>query len=129
MTRLAKLLFVVANSWLCCHCRNLAGGSCLLSPFHFKLCRYFLGHVACRNLPWQGLTIVKGISHGKKSRCKFNAGLVYRGNMCSYTRIDHQGKLFYTAQHSPFRISVRKRTKQLKSFLKISPLLLSCFLI
>ena len=25
-------------------------------------------------------TIVKGISHGKKIRCKFNAGLVYRDN-------------------------------------------------
>ena len=58
MTRLAKLLFVVANSWLCCHCRNLARGSCLLLPFHFKLCRYFLGHVACRNLPWQGLLYI-----------------------------------------------------------------------
>ena len=26
-----------------------------LSRFHFRLCRYFLGHVARRNLPWQGL--------------------------------------------------------------------------
>ena len=25
-------------------------------------------------------TVVKGISHGKKSRCQFNAGLVYRDN-------------------------------------------------
>ena len=23
--------------------------------FHFTHCCYFLGHVACRNLPWQGL--------------------------------------------------------------------------
>ena len=23
--------------------------------FSFELCRYFLAHVACRNLPWQGL--------------------------------------------------------------------------
>ena len=23
--------------------------------FHFTLCRYFLGHVSCRNLPWQDL--------------------------------------------------------------------------
>ena len=29
---------------------------CLLSRFHFTHCRYFLSHVACRNLPWQGLT-------------------------------------------------------------------------
>ena len=35
--------------------RNLAEGGCLLSRFHFTRCRYFLGHVACRNLPWQGL--------------------------------------------------------------------------
>ena len=40
---------------LCRHCRNLAEGGCLLSRFHFTRCRYFLGHVACRNLPWQGL--------------------------------------------------------------------------
>ena len=26
-----------------------------MSRFHFMLCRYFLGHVACRNLPWRGL--------------------------------------------------------------------------
>ena len=26
---------------------------CRLSRFHFKCCRYFIGHVACRNLPWQ----------------------------------------------------------------------------
>ena len=37
------------------HGRNLAEGGCLLSRFHFTRCRYFLGHVACRNLPWQGL--------------------------------------------------------------------------
>ena len=24
----------------------------------FGRCRYFLAHVACRNLPWQGLTYV-----------------------------------------------------------------------
>ena len=23
--------------------------------FHFTCCRYFWGHVACQNLPWQGL--------------------------------------------------------------------------
>ena len=26
--------------------RNLAEGGCLLSPFHFTLCRFFLGHAA-----------------------------------------------------------------------------------
>ena len=40
---------------LCRHCRNLAKWGCLLSRFHFTRCRYFLGHVPCRNLPWQGL--------------------------------------------------------------------------
>ena len=40
---------------LCRHCRNLAEGGCLVSRFHFMRCRYFLGHVACQNLPWQGL--------------------------------------------------------------------------
>ena len=31
------------------------GKGCLFSEFHFMCCRYFLGHVACRNLPCQGL--------------------------------------------------------------------------
>ena len=53
--KLAKPPFFVAYSRLCRHCRNLAAGGCRLSPFHLRLCRYFLGHVACRNLPWQGL--------------------------------------------------------------------------
>ena len=29
----------------------------VVSWFHFMLCCYFLGHVTCRNLPWQGLDI------------------------------------------------------------------------
>ena len=48
---------LVTYCWLCRHCRNLAEGGCLLSRFHFTRCRYFLGHVAYRNLPWQGLYI------------------------------------------------------------------------
>ena len=48
---------LVAYCWLCRHCRNLAEGGGLLSRFHFTRCHYFLGHVACRNLPWQGLYI------------------------------------------------------------------------
>ena len=53
--KLAKPPFFVAYSRLCRHCRSLAEGGCLLSRFHFTLCRYFLGHVACKwNLPWQG---------------------------------------------------------------------------
>ena len=53
---LAKPPFFVAYSRLCGHCRSLAEGGCRLSRFHFRLCRYFLGHVACRNFPWQGLS-------------------------------------------------------------------------
>ena len=49
--------------------RNLAEGGCLLSRgFHFTRCRYFLGHVACRNLPWQGLIYFqKKLGHGGKT--------------------------------------------------------------
>ena len=37
---------------------NLATCICLCQSFvaiSFERCRYFLAHVACRNLPWQGL--------------------------------------------------------------------------
>ena len=33
--------------------------------FHFTLCRYFLGHFTCRNLPWQGLA-TRAVSFGVK---------------------------------------------------------------
>ena len=46
------------NVCRCRHCCNLAKGGCLLSRFHFMRCHYFLDHVACRNLPWQGLSKV-----------------------------------------------------------------------
>ena len=46
---------LVAYCRLCRHGRNLAEGGCLLSRFHFTHCRYYLSHVACQNLPWQGL--------------------------------------------------------------------------
>ena len=51
--KLAKTSFFVAFSRLFRHGRNLAERGCLLSRFHFTLCGYFLGHVACRKLPWQ----------------------------------------------------------------------------
>ena len=55
-----SLVSVFINACAYCrlfrHCHNLAEGGCLLSRFHFMHCRYFLGHVACQNLPWQGLT-------------------------------------------------------------------------
>ena len=43
---------LVAYCRLCRLCHNLAEGGCLLSDF---ILRAVLGHVACRNLPWQGL--------------------------------------------------------------------------
>ena len=51
-----RSLSLILGFW--CHCRNFAEKGCLLSRFHFPCCRYFLGHVACWNLPWQGLWIV-----------------------------------------------------------------------
>ena len=65
---LTKPPFFVAYSRVCRHCRNLAEGGCRLSRFHFRLCRYFLGHVTRRNLPWQGLLYVlrDGLSHCTK---------------------------------------------------------------
>ena len=48
---------LVAYCQLCRHCHNLAEGGCLLSRFHFTCCRYFLGYVACRNLPIVTVTI------------------------------------------------------------------------
>ena len=53
-----KSLFFVVNSRPYCHCRSFVEKSCLLSQIYFMRCRYFLGHVACRNLPWQGLANV-----------------------------------------------------------------------
>ena len=52
-----KSPFFVVNSRPYCHCRSFVEKSCLLSQIYFMRCRYFLGHVACRNLPWQGLNI------------------------------------------------------------------------
>ena len=34
----------------------------------FERCRYILAHVACRNLPWQGLLPVKELCFTKKGR-------------------------------------------------------------
>ena len=53
------LLMLVAYCQLFRHFLNLVEGGCLLSRFYFKHCRYFLGHVACQNLSWQGLIIVR----------------------------------------------------------------------
>ena len=50
-----KTSCVGVYKWLLLIVGFAAEGGCLLSRFHFTRCRYFLGHVACRNLPWQGL--------------------------------------------------------------------------
>ena len=52
----------------------LAEGGCLLSRFHFTRCRYFLGHVACPNLPWQGLVAITGAWHPKEDHEKIPIG-------------------------------------------------------
>ena len=49
------LLALVAYCRLCRHCCNLAKGGCLISLYALSL---LLGHVSCRNLPWQGLNKV-----------------------------------------------------------------------
>ena len=54
-------IMLVAYCQLFCQCCNLAEGGCLLSQFHFTRSCYFLGHVACGNLPWQGLLAVLAI--------------------------------------------------------------------
>ena len=51
---LCQCLIAHSRRWR--HCLNFAGKGCLFSEFHFMRCRYFLGHVACRNLPCQGLS-------------------------------------------------------------------------
>ena len=56
--KLTKPPFFVAYSRLFRRCRNLAKGGCLSLRFWFTLCHYFMGHVACWNLPWQGLKLV-----------------------------------------------------------------------
>ena len=63
--KLAKPLFFFTYSRLRHHCCNLAEGSCLLMQFHFTLCHYFLGHVACRIWPGRGLD-TQAISFGLK---------------------------------------------------------------
>ena len=50
-----KSPFFVVNSRPYCHCRSFVKKNCLLSRIYFMRCRYFLGHAACWNLPWQGL--------------------------------------------------------------------------
>ena len=57
--KLAKPVLFVTYSQRCRHFHSLAERGCPFSPFHFTLFRYFLGHVACQNLPWQDLCYLK----------------------------------------------------------------------
>ena len=68
-----KSPFFVVNSRPYCHCRSFVEKSCLLSQVYFMRCRYFLGHVACRNLPWQGLKERKWIPFTFSSSCSCSA--------------------------------------------------------
>ena len=53
----SKLLqFFVANFWLWSRCRHFLIEWPSLVAISFGRCRYFLAHVTCRNLPWQGLS-------------------------------------------------------------------------
>ena len=76
---------LVAYCWLFCHCHNLAEGGCLLSQFHFMRCCYFLGHVACRDLPWQGLSKVHIVLLAMNG--PLAAELKFRGNAALVGRI------------------------------------------
>ena len=71
-----KSPFFVVNSRPYCHCRSFVEKSCLLSRIYFMRCRYFLGNVACRNLPWQGLDnlfdLLKFAWERKHDICKLN---------------------------------------------------------
>ena len=73
---------LVAYCRLCRHCRNLAEGGCLFSRFHFTCCCYFVGHVACRNLPWQGLKILNFFCKRTNNSPKFE-GCFLRGPVSS----------------------------------------------
>ena len=58
---------------------------CLVSRFHFTRCRYFLSHVACRNLPWQGL-INDGdniFQNAEQKKCDVNYNYLDMSSNCS----------------------------------------------
>ena len=92
---------LVAYCRLCCHCRNLAEGGCLLSQFHFTRCRYFLGHIACRNLPWQGLFVAVScakLQHENqiivslRNNFYFRTSLFYASLYCCWKLIKNDGQ-------------------------------------
>ena len=56
-----------------------------MSRFHFARCRYFLGHLACRNLPWQGL--INGgdniFQNAEQKKCDVNYNCLDMSSNCS----------------------------------------------
>ena len=59
-----------------------------MSRFHFTLCRYFLGHVTCQNLSWQGFLItleqVNIFSGQKKKDLNEQTSMVRHCNLSLY---------------------------------------------
>ena len=58
----------------------------------FERCRYFLAHVACRNLPWQGLKEARSETRTKRrklaaSRVNFTKNICHESN-CQSISID-----------------------------------------
>ena len=94
---------LVAYCRLCRHYRNLAEEGCLLSRFHFTCCRYFLGHVACRNLPWQGLVFLTG-SPSNLTRLYYDGSAAKSHSTTTQYRqlrrlTDFEGKKFFTRNY------------------------------
>ena len=85
---------------------NLKKG-CRLSPFHFKCCRYFLGHVACRNLPWQSLVDIcknancTGENESKNAKFVFS---YYRLNLLFQGQISLVLRLRKENNYSSFKL-------------------------
>ena len=81
LVRILKMSNVDVFSRLHNAVRNLATYICLCQSFvaiSFECCHYFLAHVACRNLPWQGLFKhsrffyrSQVMSHRSKETCLF----------------------------------------------------------
>ena len=106
---LCVLVFImlVAYCQLCHQCCNLAEGGCLLSRLHFMRCCYFLGHVACRNLPWQGLLAVFAIL------CLFTA-IIIKTDTRSFYINTHWFNTIKQFTTKPISLGTTKRIKNNK---------------
>ena len=107
---------LVAYCRLCRHCRYLAEGGCLLSRFHFTRCCHFLGHVAFRNLPWQGL-----MYRNPPSQLFFQFTIIMRGRWWSIIPSCSRGQhyyFYYTSQliHDSWYtfVTIGSASKQMK---------------